>query len=415
MEYLAKILLFFFLFIKMLCGSFSGHAQTYQCYLYGSITTVDGDIYKGPIRWNDEEVFLTDVFNSSKESNPYLKYINGNDDEEHRSYYRRGRWYDRYSDGARGTVNSKYDRKFECRFGDIKSISVTGRESVSLELKSGKFINLSGGSNDVGSRIWILDHELGLIKLDWDRVDVVDFYLPEKEMSEKFGNPIYGKLTTTKGEFTGFIQWDHDERLLKDKLDGKSRDGDVAIPFDKIKSINKIEGGCRVKLHSERNLELSGKNDVNRDNRGIIVTIPGVGRIDFPWKHFLSLDLTPFPESVAKCYSEFPESERLYGKITSTKGETFEGVIVYDLDEAMDSEILNGLNDKLDFSIPFRNIKIIQPKAYNYCLVELKNGEKLYLGDQTDVSDSNAGILIFTGENHYEFFKWKQIESIEFM
>ena len=399
----------------MLCGSFSGHAQTYQCYLYGSITTVDGDIYKGPIRWNDEEVFLTDVFNSSKESNPYLKYINGNDDEEHRSYYRRGRWYDRYSDGARGTVNSKYDRKFECRFGDIKSISVTGRESVSLELKSGKFINLSGGSNDVGSRIWILDHELGLIKLDWDRVDVVDFYLPEKEMSEKFGNPIYGKLTTTKGEFTGFIQWDHDERLLKDKLDGKSRDGDVAIPFDKIKSINKIEGGCRVKLHSERNLELSGKNDVNRDNRGIIVTIPGVGRIDFPWKHFLSLDLTPFPESVAKCYSEFPESERLYGKITSTKGETFEGVIVYDLDEAMDSEILNGLNDKLDFSIPFRNIKIIQPKAYNYCLVELKNGEKLYLGDQTDVSDSNAGILIFTGENHYEFFKWKQIESIEFM
>jgi hypothetical protein len=309
---------------------------------------------------------------------------------------------------------SAFNRKFECRFGDIKSISITGRESVNLELKTGKFINLSGGSNDVGNLVWIMDHELGLLKIDWNRIDVVNFYSPEKQPVENFGEPIYGKITTTIGEFTGFIQWDHDERLLQDKLDGVSRDGDIDIPFTKISKIRKEENGSRITLLSGRSLLLKSSNDVSRNNRGIIVTIPNVGRIDFTWKHFLSLDLLPLPQSAMTCFSEFNDSERLYGKITNYEGETFEGVIVYDLDEAMDSEILNGFNDELEFSVPFRNVRKIIPKAYNYCLVELKSGQNLFLGDQTDVSGKNSGILIFTGNDNYKIFDWEDIQKIEF-
>ncbi|PXX99062.1 hypothetical protein DF185_14375 [Marinifilum breve] len=414
MEYLSKIVLFFSLFFTILLSALGIKAQNYPCYLYGSITTVDGDVYEGPIRWNDEEVFLTDVFNSEKIENPYLKYIK--EEKKRVVEYKRRRgtsWY-RVEYGNDQSY-SAFNRKFECRFGDIKSISVTGRESVNLELKTGKFINLSGGSNDVGNQVWIMDHELGLLKIDWNRIDVVNFFSPEKQPIENYGEPIYGKITTTIGEFTGFIQWDHDERLLQDKLDGVSRDGDMDIPFTKISKIQKEENGSRVTLLSGRSLLLKSSNDVSRNNRGIIVTIPNVGRIDFTWKHFLSLELLPLPESAMACFSEFKDSERLYGKITNKEGENFEGVIVYDLDEAMDSEILNGFNDELEFSVPFRNVRKIIPKSYNYCLVELKSGQNLFLGDQTDVSGKNAGILIFIGNDEYKIFDWEEIQEIEFM
>ncbi|MBN2598381.1 hypothetical protein [Labilibaculum sp.] len=417
MDCLVKNRLFFFLIAQLFLGSFTVAGQTYPCYLYGSITTVDGDVYKGAIRWDDEEVFLTDVFNAEKEENPYLKYLPESKGKNNQERYNRKRTWDRFEvtiNDERRDFTSIYDRKFECRFGDIKSISVTGSESVSLELKDGKYINLSGGSNDVGTKVWIIDQELGLLKIDWDRIDIVNFETTPADGVETFGEPIYGKITTTKGEFTGFIQWDHDERLAGDKLDGRGRDGDVSISFDKIKLIEKTENGSLITLNSERQFELTGENDVNKYNRGIIVSIPHVGRVDFPWSHFLSLEILPFPKN-KDCLSEFRVSERLFGTLVTKDGKSYKGVIVYDLDEAMDSEILNGLNDKLEFTIPFRNIGSIKPMAYNYCLVELKNGMKLYLGDQTDVSNKNAGVIIFVKEDEYKNFKWEDIERIDFI
>ena len=416
MEYLSKILLFIFLFFQILVKALGVQAQNYQCFLYGTITTIDGDVYEGPIRWNDEEVFLTDMFNSEKVENPYLKYLDTKStDDNYKERKRESYWYGLVYNESNRSGAGRYGRKFQCRFGDIKSISVTGSESVILELNAGKFINLSGGSNDLGNRVWILDHELGLLKIDWRRIEIVNFFTPKKEVKEKFGEPIYGKLTTTIGEFSGFIQWDHDERLLQDKLDGESRDGDLAIEFSKIAKIEKAEKGSRIALKSGREIVLEKSNDVSKTNRGIIISTPEVGRIDFSWEHFLSLEMQEYPSDIANCNYEFPESQRLYGTIRTKDDRLLEGVIVYDLDEAMDAEILDGLNDKLEFSIPFRNIKTIQPKAYNYCLVELKNGQNLYLGDQVDVSNRSLGFLVFTKEDEYHYLKWEEIEEIRFL
>ncbi len=416
MNNLVRNILLICLLTHLFLGSYTIQGQNYPCYLYGNIVTVDGDVYRGAIRWNDEEVFLMDVFNSEKEENPYVKYLPKSRTRE-RDDFKKRKYWDRIEVSVNDNRNSSqgiYARKFQCRFGDIKSISVTGTESVSLELRDGKFINLSGGSNDVGTKIWIIDQELDLLKIDWNRIDVVNFEVPPTSGIENFGEPIYGKLITTKGEFTGFIQWDHDERLLTDKLDGKSRDGDMAIQFSKIKSIEKIEYGSRVSLLSNREFDLSGKNDVNKDNRGIIVSIPNVGRIDFPWSHFLSLELIPFSRDELNCQKEFRASERLFGRLLTKDGKSYKGTIIYDLDEAMDSEILNGLNDELDFAVPFRNIQSIKPMAYNYCLVELKNKKRLYLGDQTDVSNKNGGVIVFLNKDEYHFFEWEDIERIDF-
>lgn len=403
----------------LLIGSFSIttpiSAQN-ECMLYGSITTIEGRTYEGPIRWGDEEVFLSDIFNSEKTSNPYLKYLNkSNFKTNYKSSSRSNN-----KDWINVSVNNKRHntnylaRQFQCRFGDIKSITITGRESINLELKSEKYINLSGGSNDVNTRISILDIELGMLSLNWNKIDVIKFFRPTQKTSDSFGQGIYGKLTTTQGVFTGFVQWDHDERLLDDKLDGKSSDGDFKIPFRKIKSITKHENACLVKLASGREIELYGTNDVNSSNKGIIVNLPNIGRADFHWKHFISFEILDEKTPESLCDTSFPNSERLYGKVFTKAGQELEGVIAYDLDEAMDSELLNGYNDDIKFSIPFRNIESIKPMANDYASVILKSGEKLFLGDQADVSYKNAGILIFTSSEEFSILKWDEIEKIVF-
>lgn len=382
-----------------------------KCMLYGSVTTVNGKTYEGPIRWGDEEVFLSDIFNSEKISNPYLKYINKSNFKTNykpSTHSKNGNWVN----VSKNDKANYLGRKFQCRFGDIKSITITGRASVSLELKSEKYINLNGGSNDINTPISILDNELGLLSLSWAKIDMIRFFRPKEKISDSFGQGIYGKLTTTQGVFTGFVQWDHDERLLDDKLDGKSTDGNLKIPFKKIRTITKLENSCLVKLNSNRELELYGTNDVNSSNKGIIMNLPNIGRADFHWRHFVSFEILDEIALENLCDTSFPDSKRLYGKITTKSAEEFEGIIVYDLDEAMDSELLNGYNDDIKFSIPFRNIKSIKPMSDDYASVVLKSGEKLFLGDQTDVSFKNAGILIFTSSEKFNIFKWNEIEEI---
>ena len=80
----------------------------------------------------------------------------------------------------------------------------------------------------------------------------------------------------------------------------------------------------------------------------------------------------------------------------------------------MDSELLIGYNDDIKFSIPFRNIESVKPMANDYAAVVLKSGEKLFLGDQADVSYKNAGILIFTSSEEFSILKWDEIEKIVF-
>jgi len=408
-----KLVTLFTLLTGLIIESNPLFAQS-KCMLYGSITTVEGKTYEGPIRWGDEEVFLSDIFNSEKTSNPYIKYLNkSNFKTSYKSSSHSDNWVNISIHTNRQNTGS-FSRQFQCRFGDIKSITVTGRESVNLELKSEKFINLNGGSNDVNTRVSILDIELGLLNVNWNKIDIIKFFRPTQKPNDSFGQGIYGKLTTTQGVFTGFVQWDHDERLLDDKLDGNSSDGNLKIPFRKIKCITKQENACLVKLNSGREIKLYGSNDVNNSNKGIIMSLPNIGRADFHWKHFISFEIMNGVATENLCDTLFPDSERLYGKVYTKSGNEFEGVIVYDLDEAMDSELLNGYNDDIKFSIPFRNIESIKPMAEDYSSIELKSGEKLFLGDQADVSNKNAGIIIFTSSDSYHIIKWDELEKIVF-
>ena len=228
-------------------------------FLYGKVTTVDNDTYEGPIRWGKEEVYWTDMFNAAKDENDNVKYLSGDERD-----FLANRRSSRNSNGwnvlnVSWDYEGDYTHQYGCQFGEIKKLEVMRRSDVMVTLQNGQEILVNGsGYNDIGSDIKIIDAELGEVALDWDRVETVEFMSVPGNQSDSFGESLYGTVYSDQGEFTGFIQWDHDERLTTDKLDGDSDDGRMSIDFGKIKSIENDYNSADVVLKSGRKMNLDG-------------------------------------------------------------------------------------------------------------------------------------------------------------
>lgn len=392
-------------------------------FIYGKITLIDGDKYEGPIRWGKEEIFWSDHFNAAKLENENLNYLsteqldlldkskydswasqNSNWNWINRSVTYHGNWYN----------DEKHVHQFNCEFGEIASITPFGREKAELVMRNGDRLKVDGsGYNDLGTKVKINDPELGQIDLQWERIEKVEFMNSPKKMENKFGNALFGTVETSIGKFTGFIQWDHDERISTDKLDGDSNDGKMSIEFGKIQSIERI-GSSRslVTLMSGRKIELSGSNDVNSENRGVIVNIEGVGRVDIPWKSFNLVSFTDVKDS-GLSFAKYSKQKELVGTLITRNNEQLNGKIVFDLDETFDYEILHGELDDVKFFIPFKYIAAVKPKNYEYSDVLLKNKSNYLLGISQDVSDKNSGMLVFNSKNP-DYITWDMVKEIRF-
>lgn len=410
-----KILAATLILVSLFTVNAYSQTNTDDLFIYGKVTTIDGDTYTGMIRWGTEEVFWFDFFNATKPHNEFIQYLTRSDMNRLRetSQHWAERWVERIFDVNDGGYNS-FTHTFACQFGDLRSIEVRSRNRVNVVLKDGQLVRMDDGSNDVGAKIRVLDEELGRVEIRWERLDRVDFMEAPRNVREKFGEPIFGTIETRYGEVTGYIQWDHDERLSGDKLDGDTRHDDYSIPFENIKSIEKYGRGVLLTTKSGRELELHSSNDVNRENRGIIVNTLGMGRVDIPWREFEKLTLKDPASSDVMGYDDFDGPNQLSGTVNLVNGDSYSGIIVYDLDESLDVEILNGEKDDIEYLIPFRAIKKITPKNYFYTQVTLRDGEMLLLGKSQDVSDQNTGVIVFESENNYQYVPWEDIEEITF-
>ena len=86
-------------------------------------------------------------------------------------------------------------------------------------------------------------------------MDRVEFMEGPETLRSKYGEPIYGKINAgRKGQFTGYVQWDMQERFMTDILDGKDRNGDRKIPFRSIAKIQKGRNGSDVVFKIRKNL-----------------------------------------------------------------------------------------------------------------------------------------------------------------
>jgi hypothetical protein len=390
-------------------------------FIYGKITTEDDRVYEGAIRWGKEEVYWNDLFNASKLRNENLKYLSDRD-REVLDERRHGEWFS-WTDNFKvfhsnwnGSDNNDYVHQFSCQFGEVKSIRPTSRKYAELELKNGQVFEVSGeGYNDVGLDIKVMDKELGEVEIYWGRIEKIEFMNTPAVLSAKFGTPLYGTVEAFGEKFTGFIQWDHDERLSTDKLDGDSDDGDMSIEFGKIKSIERRGGRSLVVLKSGRELLLDGSNDVSSGHRGVIIMSREFPSVDVPWDEFDKVifeEKTPGP---AAAYAQFAAQKELSGKVSTHGGKSFEGKIIFDLDEAYEYELLEGKEGEFKYTTPFRNVKKITTKGEHRCMIELRTGKKISLDEGQDVNEKNQGVLVFaSGKENPTYIPWYEIQEIEF-
>lgn len=380
-----------------------------QMLIYGTVNTIDGEAYTGQIRWGGEEALWTDLFNGTKEENDNYRYLSRDERDELRDRQRQGRrsWGVWISYGDYETTH-----EFQARFGDISRIEITRRSEVKLTLRNGETLYVEDGSNDFDTEVEVMDPELGKTSFRWSRISSVEFKETPSSLNATLGSALYGTVEFYGGSYTGFIQWDHDERLSTDILDGDTRDGDVKIEFEKIASIEKDRGGSNVVLKSGRELYLRGSNDVNSGNRGIIVSTE-FGRVDINWRDFEKVTFSEIPSN-APGYSAYEELKALAGTVTTVDGKTLSGRIIYDLDEEYNFEMLQGNDDDVEYILPIAHVASISPKNYDNSEVVLKNGTTLILGNSRDVSEDNDGVLVFDNGGNPTFVLWVDIETIKF-
>jgi hypothetical protein len=388
-----------------------------QGYIYGKITIRNGDTFRGPIRWGNEETFWHDLFNSTKEENEYADIIPEKDLDEIETDSENDNGVERFIKGL-FRKNRRYspitvDHIFACRFGEIKTMKFWGTKTVLLTLKNDERIEVKGGSNDIGTDVYILDETVGEQKLKWDDIRKIEFMPVPDGLTKKFGTPLYGTVDSKAGKFSGYIQWDIQECLDTDELDGDYNNKDMSIKFGEIKSIEKYRSGSLVSLNSGKEYYLRNSNDVDDDNRGIIINDLKFGRVQIEWEEFDRVDFDKVPQSPIPGYDDFKPPRKLTGTVETSTGKTYEGRFVYDIDEEWDFELISGYNEKVQFFFPIRNIDLIEPSGRCCSKIILKNGKTIELEDERDINKDNDGLLLWESEDPV-YIPWRIVKKIKF-
>ena len=387
---------------------------SYQGFLYGRITTIDGVVYEGRLRWGQgEEAFWGDYFNGVKNGNPWAAHVPVErlPKERHRFeiFGLRIAEHERRTD---------LGRRFMVRFGDIARIEAQGRRDVRVTLKNGSVFGLDrfeSSDFDDGVRLW--DAKGGALDFDTSQIRTIEL-LPTPSAGDA-PYRLHGTVHTKHGEFTGFIQWDREECVGTDKLDGRTPDGDRSVQFDTIRSIARRPAGdgSLVTLLDGREIALSDTNDVGFGNRGICVDDSRYGGVLISWDVFERVDFDAVGSGPA--YGDFPPGRPLSGRVTTRAGASLAGRLVFDLDESETVETLDAPDEGVDYTIPFGMITSIVPRggeepAALRARVTLQNREELQLTPAADLGEKNAGILVFVeGGERPEYVPWADVAQID--
>ncbi|MCP5108171.1 MAG: hypothetical protein GY950_32590 [bacterium] len=387
-------------------------------FIYGEISMRGGDTYRGPIRWGREEALWHDMFNSTKDDNKYSDYLSNKDLREIRKHSERregvGGFLKRlFGDDDYNDSDILPIHQFVCRFGEIKKIKMWGNSTVLLTMKDGERIEVKGGSNDINAKIHIIDQKEGELTLKWKKIRVIEFMPAPQPLKKKFGEPLYGTVKTSAGKFKGFIQWDHQECLDTDELDGDFKGKDMSIKFGEIKSIEKHRRGSLVTVNSGEEYYLTGTNDVNDDNKGIVINDLHFGKIRVDWDEFIGVAFEKNAGAPIAGYDDFVSPKKLSGTVETRAGKTYTGRIVYDIDEAMDFELIGGYYEDVKYVLPIRNIDTIVPSGRCCSRITMKNGKAVELEDERDVNKDNSGLLVWENDEPV-YIPWREIRTIKF-
>ncbi|MFC3195815.1 hypothetical protein ACFODZ_16290 [Marinicella sediminis] len=260
---------------------------------------------------------------------------------------------------------------------------------------------------------------------------------------------IYGTVTKPNGEtITGTLRWGNQESFLSDIFNGRkvktvgiehlSKDevsrledhqpgpqanfGEIQVTFKSffgkdieepyfnvrfgdLKSLTyeSNSGLFFAKLHDDTTIiSYQNTNDLTDE---VNILTPEGDRYEFDLEDLKSVTFEAAPEN-AKSFDQ-----AIYGTVTSEIG-TFQGRIMWDKDERMISEKLDGIENDKEYEIKFAEIKSIERKD-NQSWVVLNDGKNLLLGGTNDVNNGNRGIWIDHPNYGRLEIKWDQFEKFE--
>ena len=381
--------------------------------LYGRVVAMDGSEFQGFIRWDNNEGHWTDQLDASKRLPRRFmleaQRLSGEKYEQRRAVRVLGirvAWEteSRWASSASSAI----------RYGHIRGIQVLDNTHGLLVLKSGEEQEFSSSSSDLGRGLEIIVQEGNgsAAELKWNDIDYIEF-MPAPRRESPFGKRLYGTLSTRGGnEFSGWITWDRDEIFGPDELNGVDGRRSRFITFDNIAVIERVSSSRALATTVDgRQVEMSGNNDVNSENRGIFISDPGLGRVEVKWGEFRSVR---FHEPPSMSYDEFDGGRRLTGTVFAEDGNSFTGAIRWDNDEQWTWEVLNGDSQNLVFHMEFGLISSIERASYTSARVTLLDGRQFVLRGSNDVNDRNKGIFIRVDDGETVMLDWDEFERVEF-
>jgi len=377
--------------------------------IHGEFTLADGDVVTGWFREESEDACGHHLFEANRADNPWSAWI----DEDALAAKRRAEYFashgliDRIAYVLDGGDRKQRRLAFICPYDALAGIERDG-DGFTARLRDGTEHRLRGHGRDLSSDIVI--HTDEILELDWDDVQAAVF-TPAPAADDPQLAPLWGTVTGSEGAHTGWIQWDRSECLAGDVLDGDEDGRDHEVPMGDIASITRVDSrSCRVVLRDGDELLLSGSNDVNEDNRGIVVEVADLGRVVTPWHRFDRLELTSPPETPPSTVLDFGE---LQGTVTTTAGDRHTGRLVFDLDEGWNWEILDGERRDVEYEIPFGNLERLERDDDGLCAVTLRDGRRLELDSGPDTGPENHGLLVVSGGQAVTL-AWSEVRTVDF-
>jgi len=281
---------------------------------------------------------------------------------------------------------------------------------------------------------------------------LIQFGLMSYAMASIAANPepvLFGTATDTNGkQVTGTIRWGDQEAFLSDVFNGnkiqtvgiehlsdnekekleahqpgpQARIGTLQITFKsffgkELKRPNfNVPFGSIAKLTIDESKDLyqatlhdgsviQSKSDSNDLSDEIYILTREGDTIEYDLTDLSSIEFAKAPED-AKTFDL-----AIYGTITSDLG-TFEGRVMWDKDERMVSEELDGHENGQEYNLKFSEIRSIERKG-DKSLVKLIDGTSLMLGETNDVDNGNRGIWLDNPSLGRIEINWAQFHKLD--
>lgn len=269
---------------------------------------------------------------------------------------------------------------------------------------------------------------------------------------------LYGRVVTNNGQsFEGFLRWNEGEVSTTDYLDG----GRVTPPEFMAEAIT-LDPEYAARKRAERSIVAFGqritwdRDDVEGaplseaairfeyvrtleplDDRtarvtlidGVVVDLRALsseigrrvepisietrdGTIErVPWRDLLRVDFLAVPPTAQR-----PSTRRLHGTLMTASGVSYTGNVRWDLDETIESDVLDGRGDggEEDPEIPFSEIARIDWESARSARVTGRDGRVVELRGTNDVNREIRGIEISDDGLGRVIVHWEDFDYLRF-